>query len=132
MAIDKVKNTMFILEFKRSTDREENFFETKKGEANEQHKSILQALKAAVPTGWEFEQISFVAGNRGYVIESDFYAKLKDLACRTNDKLLSDHDVKQICEEHDRVIRSFQQQIQRSSKLDIDGSGENMGQKVYA
>ena len=76
VVIDKVKHRLFILEFKRSTDREESFLETKEAEANAQHKSIIQALRAAVPTGWAFEQINFVAGNRGSEIEGDFYAKL--------------------------------------------------------
>ena len=47
-------------------------------EANEQHKSIIGALKAAAPE-WEFEQINFVVGNRGSVVESDFYTKLNSL-----------------------------------------------------
>jgi len=47
-------------------------------EANEQHKSIISALKTAAPE-WEFEQINFVVGNRGSVVESDFYTKLKKL-----------------------------------------------------
>ena len=36
----------------------------KDAEANEKH-------KAAAPK-WEFEQITFVVGNRGSVVESDF------------------------------------------------------------
>ena len=51
-----------MLEFKRSTDRDEGFLEVKDAEANEQHKSIIGALKAAA-TKWEFEQIDFVARN---------------------------------------------------------------------
>jgi len=47
-------------------------------EANEQYKSIISALKTAAPE-WEFEQINFVVGNRGSVVESDFYTKLKKL-----------------------------------------------------
>ena len=45
-----------------------------------------------MPTGWKFEQINFVAGNRGSVIESDFYAKLKKLGVQEGekDKLLAD------------------------------------------
>jgi len=35
----------YILEFKRSTDRDEGFLEVKDAEANEQHKSIIGALK---------------------------------------------------------------------------------------
>jgi len=50
----------------------------KDAEANEQHKSIIRALKAAAPE-WEFEQINFVEGNRGSVVETDFYTKLKKL-----------------------------------------------------
>jgi len=50
----------------------------KDAEANEQHKSIISALKAAAPE-WEFEQIDFVVGNHGPVVESDFYTKLKKL-----------------------------------------------------
>ena len=65
-----------MLEFKRSTDRDERFLEVKETEAKEQHKSIIGALKAAAPK-WDFEQIDFFVGNRGSVVESDFYTKLK-------------------------------------------------------
>ena len=47
-----------ILEFKRSTDRDEGFIEVKEAEANEQHKIIIGALRAAAQT-WEFQQIFF-------------------------------------------------------------------------
>ena len=50
----------------------------KEADANEQHTSIIGALKAAAPK-IEFEQINFVVGNRGLVVESDFYTKLKRL-----------------------------------------------------
>jgi len=53
------------------------FVEVKEAEANEQHKSIIGALKVAA-LKWEFEQINFVVGNRGLdsVVEGDFYTKL--------------------------------------------------------
>ena len=54
----------YILKFKRSTDRDERFLEVKEEEANEQHKSIISALRVAAPK-WEFEQIYFVVGNCG-------------------------------------------------------------------
>jgi len=38
----------------------------------EQHKSIIGALKAAAPK-WEFEQIDFVVGDCGSVVEIDFH-----------------------------------------------------------
>jgi len=57
--------------FKRSTDRDEGFLEIKEAEANEQHKNIIGALRADAST-WVFEQINFVVGNRGSVVESDF------------------------------------------------------------
>jgi len=64
----------------------------KEAEANEQHKSIVSALKAAAPK-WEFEQINFVMGNRGSVVQSDFYSKFKklDVQERKKDKLFADH-----------------------------------------
>jgi len=64
------------LKFKRSIDRDKGFLEDKKAEANVQHKSIISALRAAAPK-WDFEQISFVVGNRGSIVESDFYTKYK-------------------------------------------------------
>jgi len=87
----------YILEFVRSTDRDEGFLEVKDAEANEQYESIICALKAAAPE-WEFEQISFVVGNRGSVVESDFYNKLKKLDIQEGkkDKLFADH-VTQVC-----------------------------------
>ena len=40
-------------------------------EANEQHRSVIEALKAAA-LKLMFEQIDFVAGRRGAVVEDDF------------------------------------------------------------
>ena len=57
-------------------------------EATEQHKSIIGALKAAT-LDWEFEQINFVVGNRGSVVESDFYTKLKTLDYKKEKKTSS-------------------------------------------
>jgi len=50
----------------------------KEAEAKGQHKNIISARRAAAPT-WEFERINFVVGNRGFVVENDFYTKLKKL-----------------------------------------------------
>ena len=62
--INKNHQTLYILEFKLSSDRSEDFLKVKENEANEQHKSIIEALKAAA-LEWTFEQINFVAGRRG-------------------------------------------------------------------
>ena len=105
VAINEALQIVFMLEFKRSTDRDEGFLEMKEAEANEQHKSIISALKAAAPK-WEFEQINFVVINRGSVVESDFYTKLKKLDVQEGkkDKLFADH-VTQVCEAHNRQWR---------------------------
>jgi len=60
-----------------------------RSEANKQHKSIIDALRAAAPK-FEFEQINFVVGNRGSVVGSNFYTKLKrlDVQEEKKDKLL--------------------------------------------
>jgi len=76
--INNNHRTLYILEFKRSSDRNEDLLRVKEDEANEQHKSIVEALKAAAPE-WTFEQINFVAGRRGAVVEDDFYNKLERL-----------------------------------------------------
>ena len=55
VAINEALKIVYILEF-RSTDRDEGFLEVKDAEANEQHKSIIGALKAAAPE-CEFEQM---------------------------------------------------------------------------
>ena len=74
--------------------------------------SEVGTLRAAAPK-WELEQISFVVGNCGLVVECDFYTKLKKLDVQEGhgDILFSDH-VTQVCEAHDRVILSFLQQVQ--------------------
>ena len=94
------------MEFKRSTDRDEGFLEVKGAEANEQHKSIIGELKAATPKG-ELQN-NFVVGNRGSVVQSDLYTKLKKLDVQEGkkDKLFADH-VTQVCEAHNRVIVSY-------------------------
>ena len=61
MVINKNRRTLYILEFKRSSDRYKEFLRVKEDEANEQHKSIIEALKAATPE-WTFEQINLWQG----------------------------------------------------------------------
>jgi len=131
VAINEALKIVYILEFKRSTDRDEGFLEVKDAEAHEQHKSIIGALKAAAPE-WEFEQINFVVGNRGSVVESDFYTKLKKLDIQEGkkDKLFADH-VTQVCEAHNRVIVSFLQQVQGGTRPTTEGSRENIGHSVH-
>jgi hypothetical protein len=105
----------------------------KEAEANEQHKSIIGALKTAAPK-WEFEQINFVVGDRGSVVESDFYTKLikLDVRKRKKDKLdlFADH-VTQVCKVHDRVILSFLQKVQELGKPTKKGKRENNGHNVH-
>jgi len=64
----------------------------KNDEANEQHKSIIKELKAAA-LEWTFEQINLVAGQRGAVVEDDFYNKLKRLSVQAGKrgKILAAH-----------------------------------------
>jgi len=114
---------VYILEFKWSTDRDEGFLEVKEAEENEQHKSIISALKASDPK-WKFEQINFVVCNRRSVVESDFYTKPKKLEVQEGkkDNLFDDH-VTQVCEAHTRVIVSFLQQVQGGARPTTEGSG---------
>ena len=103
----------------------------KDAEANEQHKSIIGALKAAAPE-LEFEQINVVVGNHGSVDESDFYTKLKrlDVQKGQKDKLFADH-LKQICEAHNPVIVSFFQQMQGGTRPTTEGTREKIGHNLH-
>ena len=85
--INKNHRTLYILEFKRSSDWDEDFLGVKEDETNKQHKSIIEALKSAAPE-WTFEQINFVAGRRGAVVEDDFYNKLKKLGVQADSLML--------------------------------------------
>ena len=91
----------------------------KEAEANEQHKSIISALIAAAPN-CEFQQIKFLMGNRGSVVESDFYTKLKKLDVQEGkkDKLFADCILimAQVCKAHNRVIVSFLHQVQGDAR----------------
>jgi len=129
--INKCHRTLYILEFKRSSDRNEDFLRVKEDEANEQHRSIIEALRAAAPE-WTFEQINFVAGRRSAVVEDDFYNKLEKLNVQAGekDKILLGH-VQRICEAHNTVMRSYYQQIHGSSGADATTSMENIGEQVY-
>jgi len=129
IVINKHHRTLYILEFKLSSDRNEDFLRIKEDEANDQHKSIFEALKAAAPE-WTFEQINFVARRCGAVVEDDFYNKLERLnvQVRKRDKILLAH-VERICEAHDTVMRSME--IPGSSGADATTSKENIGEQVY-
>jgi len=78
------------------------------------------------------EQINFVVGNRGSVVESDFYTKLKKLDIQEGkkDKLFADH-MTQVCEAHNRVMVSFLQQVQGGTRSTIEGLRENIGHNVH-
>ena len=103
----------------------------KDAEANEEHKSIIGVLNAAAPE-WEFEKINFVVGNRGSVVGSDFYTKLRKLDIQEGkkDKLFADH-VAQVCKAHNRVIVSFLQQVQGGTGPTTKGSRENIWHNVH-
>jgi len=131
IVINKYHRTLYILEFKQSSDRNKNFLRVKEDEANEQHRSIIEALRVAAPE-WTFEQINFVVGRRGAVVEDDFYNKLEkfNVQAGKRDKILLAH-VQRICEAHDTVMRSYYQQIHGSSGADAMKSMENIGEQVY-
>ena len=82
---------------------------------------------------WTYEQIDFVAGRRGAIVEDDFYNKLARLSVQAGkeDKILATH-VQRICETHDTVIRSYYQQIHELSGADAMTSMENIGEQAYA
>jgi len=131
IVINKNHRAPYILEFKRSSDRNKDFLRGKEDEANEQHRSIIEALRAAAPE-WTFEQINFVAVRHGAVVEDDFYNKLEKLNVQAGntDKILLAH-VQHICEAHDTVMRSCYQQIHGSSGADATTSMENIVEQVY-
>ena len=120
-----------MLEFKRLSDRIEDFLRVKEDDDNEKHKSIIQALKAAAPE-WTFEEINFVAGRRGAVAEDDFYNKLERLSVQAENKnkILASH-VQRRCEAHDTVMWSYYQQIHESSGADATTSMENIEEQVH-
>jgi len=66
IVINKYHRTLYILEFNTNKD----FLRLMEDEANEQHKSIIEALRAAAPE-WTSEQFNFVAGRHGAVVEDD-------------------------------------------------------------
>jgi len=117
--------------FKRSSDRNKDFLRVKEDEANKQHRSIIEALRAAAPER-TFEQINFMAGRRGAVVENDLYNKLEKLNIQAGkrDKILLVH-LQRVCEAHDTVMRSCYRQIHRSSGADATTSMENIGEQVY-
>jgi len=49
IVINKNHRTLYILEFKRSSDRNQDFLRVKEDEANEQHRGIIEVLRAAAP-----------------------------------------------------------------------------------
>jgi len=131
IVINKNHRALYIVKFKRSSDRNKDFLGVKEDEANEKHKSIIEALKAAAPE-WKFEQINFVAGRRATVVEDDFCYKLEKLNVQEGEKykILLAH-VQRICEALDALMLSYYQKIHGSSGADATTSIENIGEQVY-
>jgi len=121
---------IYILEFERSSASNNDFLGVKEDEANEQRRSIIEALKAAAPE-WTFENIKFVAGRRGAVVEDNFYKRIGRLSVQVGkrDMILEAH-VQRTCEAHDAVIRSYYQQMHGSSGADATTSKENTGELI--
>ena len=73
-----------------------------------------------------------MAGNRGSVVESDFYTKLTKLDVQAGkiDKNFADHVI-QVLEAHNRVMVSFFQQIREGTRPTTEGSRENIGHNVH-
>jgi len=101
IVINKNCRTLCILQFKQSSDRNEDFLRVKEDEANEQHKSIIEELIAVAPV-WTFEQIKFVARSGGAVEEDDFYNKLERLSvqARKKDKILDSVLIREVASEY--------------------------------
>ena len=51
IVISRYHRTLYLQEFKWSSDRNKDFLKVKEDEANEQHKSIIESLRAAAPNG---------------------------------------------------------------------------------
>ena len=89
IVINKNHQTLHILKFKKSFDRNEDFLGVKEDEANEHCKSIIEALEADAPER-TFEQINFVVGtlpgSRGAVVPNNLYKEEQDSggACATH------------------------------------------------
>ena len=67
-----------------------------------------------------------------YWVEDDFYNKLEMLNVQAGKKhnILLAH-VQRICEAHNKVMRSYYQQIHGSSEADAMTSMENIGEQVH-
>ena len=73
-----------------------------------------------------------MVGNRGSVLESDFYTKLEKLDIQEgkNHKLFANH-LTQVCEAHNPVIVSFLQQVPGGMRPTTEGSRDNIGHNVH-
>jgi len=131
VAINEALKIVYIFEFKRSTDKDEGFLEVKDAEDNEQHKSIIDALKVAAPE-WEFEQINLWWVTADQWLRATSTPSTKSLIYKKEkqDKLFTDH-VTQVCKAHNCVIASFLQQVQGGTRSTAEGSRENIGHIVH-
>ena len=130
IVINKYHRTLYILEFQWSSDRNMDFLSVKKDEANKQHKSIIEARKAAAQE-WTFEQINLL---QGAVVQqwkmTSITNSIINVQAGKKDKTLLSH-FQCIYEAHDTIMRSYYQQIHGSSGADSTTSMENIGEQVY-
>jgi len=122
VAINEALKIVYILEFKQSTDREEGFLEVKDAEQMSSTKASLVRSKLLLRSGNMSRLTLCPVGNRGLMVESDFYTKLKRLYVPEgkSNKLFADR-VTQVCEAHNRGIVSFLQQVQGSARPTTKG-----------
>jgi len=81
---------------------------------------------------WNLSRLALWWVTADWVVEIDFYTKLKklDIQGGKKDKLFADH-VTQVCQAHNRVIVSFLQQAQGGTRPTTEGSRENIGHSVH-
>jgi len=98
---------------------------------NDQHKSIIGALRAAA-LNWEYGRLTLWWVTTDGLLKATFYTKLKKLHVKEGkkDKLFADH-VTQVCEVHHRAILFFYQQVQGFARPITQGSTENTGHNVH-
>jgi len=107
VAVNRGKKSLFLIEFKRTSDLDPKYREEASGRAERQYMDEIEGIRAVLPKDWKVTQVSIIAGSTS-LNETAWNAAMKALGIPAKRwKAFREHLMYTLLNEHDKVLRSY-------------------------
>ena len=107
VAVNQGKKSLFLIEFKRTSDLDPRYREEASGRAERQYMDEIEGIRAVLPKDWKVTQVSIIAGSTS-INETAWNAAMKALGIPAKRwKAFREHLMYTLLNEHDKVLRSY-------------------------